>query len=172
MLFKTKPKVVTQAQTPPPQPQPPQTLDLSLSLEPSLSEKMYHILNQGPLGLVSLDNLDDDDDRCSVDMMAILEEGPRRSEDSVDRFRTPDLLFGASPTVSPATPTTPTTPVTPTTPATPTTWPAAPTVWPKSHPPHPPHPHQLHPPTSWTPLCRPPSPQPPPTAAVAPFYSP
>ncbi|KAG5363487.1 hypothetical protein CJU89_2661 [Yarrowia sp. B02] len=88
MLFKPKTKLVTQSQgTTAPAPQP---LDLSLDLEPSLSEKMYHILNQGPLGLVSLDDLDDDEDRCSIDMMSILEEGPsRKSCESNEPFQTP-----------------------------------------------------------------------------------
>ncbi|KAG5364879.1 hypothetical protein CKK34_3705 [Yarrowia sp. E02] len=101
MLFRTKAKPQTQKPLPPtPPPQlsqlsPAQTLDLSFDLEPTFSEKMYQILNQGPLGLVSLDHLDGDaGDRSSIDMMAILEEGPgRRSVESVEPFQTPRSTF-------------------------------------------------------------------------------
>lgn len=80
MLFKTKAKAQPEAL---PTQTPTQTqTQLTLSLEPTLSEKMYHILNQGPLGLVCLDDMDEDGDRRSIDMMSILEEGPgRRSEE-------------------------------------------------------------------------------------------
>lgn len=55
----------------------------SLDLEPSLSEKMYHMLAQGPLGLVKVE---DEGDTGSIDMMSILEEGPgERSERSEER---------------------------------------------------------------------------------------